>query len=168
MSLSLIFVSQAVSESIEPPAPSPMAKFATVEELARATIESAQLSITVTGIFGTFLSIILTLASILGFKNFFDARRDRKTTEEKFSAATSLSDALVTAQAALTAGSLKIDCNQAIKDLESIEANYPTNRTLHIYLGRLYRRLENYDSAIFALRKFINNIECDPKARNNP
>ncbi len=173
LSLSLSCASQAAPgstalEDREVIAPTPAARIATVEELARASIESAQLSLTVTGIFGSILSIILVLVSLLGFKNLTDVKKNQKETEKKFTSATDLSEALITAQAALAEGSLKIDCGQAIRELESIEADYSTHRTLHIYLGRLYRRLGDYDCAIRALRDFINNLECDPKLRNSP
>jgi tetratricopeptide (TPR) repeat protein len=35
-------------------------------------------------------------------------------------------------------------------------------RSFHVYLGRLYRRVKNYDAAIGILREYINTIETDP------
>lgn len=51
------------------------------------------------------------------------------------------------------------DAPQAIERLEAIKHLFPTNRTLYIYLGRLYRKMKNYDKAIISLREFIENLE---------
>ena len=50
------------------------------------------------------------------------------------------------------------DRPQAIETLESIRQQFPFDRTLHIYLGRLYRGEENYDDAIKVLRNFTTNL----------
>lgn len=49
------------------------------------------------------------------------------------------------------------DCQQATERLERIRPLFKTDRTLHIYLGRLYRKGEKYDDAILVLRSFIKN-----------
>jgi tetratricopeptide (TPR) repeat protein len=51
------------------------------------------------------------------------------------------------------------DTPQAIERLESIREGFPIDRTLHIYLARLYRKLGDYDKAILILREFISNLD---------
>lgn len=53
----------------------------------------------------------------------------------------------------------KFDAGLAIQKLEKIKEKHPTVRTLHIYLGRLYRIIRDYNKAIQALRDFINYLE---------
>lgn len=67
------------------------------------------------------------------------------------------STAIAFADTALCRTSM-MDIQPAIDLLSSIEVAFPLDRTLHIYLGRLYRRLGDYDHAILILRKFIENI----------
>lgn len=55
----------------------------------------------------------------------------------------------------------KADVDVAVGRLEEIKKNNPTDRSAHIYLGRLYRLCKKYDEAIIVLRKFIDNIEAE-------
>jgi len=51
------------------------------------------------------------------------------------------------------------DIPQAVERLNKIKKDFPTDRTVHIYLGRLYRALGKYDESILILREFITNLE---------
>jgi tetratricopeptide (TPR) repeat protein len=61
------------------------------------------------------------------------------------------------AGAALTRDQI-IDVPQAIERLSNIKEKFKDDRTLYIYLGRLFRKLGQYDDAILILREFIRNI----------
>lgn len=50
------------------------------------------------------------------------------------------------------------DIDLAINNLLEIRSKYVRDRTLHIYLGRLYRLRGEYDLAIRVLKDFINTI----------
>lgn len=56
----------------------------------------------------------------------------------------------------------KSDIDKAIENLDSIRSKYKRDRTVHIYLGRLYRLKESYDQAITVLREFIREIDFNP------
>lgn len=66
--------------------------------------------------------------------------------------------ALVTAQTALSRDS-KIDVPYSINLLENIRSERPHDRAIAIYLGRLYRRLGDFDRAILTLRNFIDGLK---------
>ena len=51
------------------------------------------------------------------------------------------------------------DINLAIKELEQLSKTNPTDRTVYIYLGRMFRLKEQYDRAIETLREFVGNVE---------
>lgn len=73
----------------------------------------------------------------------------------------SYSAGLSLAETALS-GKTNIDVSRAIEGLEEIKDSFPTDRTLYIYLGRLYRKAKDYDKAIIVLREFIANLEKAP------
>jgi len=181
LSLSLGCASQTTPAPQKPPAILPQVKAtpyeikATVEDLALKTIESAQMSLTYTGIAATILGVIITIMIVMGVGNFFYSKKTREEaekTKENTKRNWSYSEAISFAQTALRKGEEKevllVDCYPAIQRLKAIEAEFPVDRVLHIYLGRLYRRLRDYDSAIRALRDFITNLECDPKLKIAP
>ena len=51
------------------------------------------------------------------------------------------------------------DIQIAINNLEELKKKFPTDRTLNIYLGRLYRKIDDYDNAILSLREFIKQLD---------
>lgn len=55
------------------------------------------------------------------------------------------------------------DIPQAIERLNKIRSQFRKDRTLHIYLGRLYRALTEYDKAITVLRDFIKAVSGKSK-----
>lgn len=57
-----------------------------------------------------------------------------------------------------------IDVDRAIDELEALRMTHPSDRTTHVYLGRLYRIKKDYDTAINILRKFISNLSTLPNA----
>ncbi|WOO43172.1 hypothetical protein [Rubellicoccus peritrichatus] len=56
------------------------------------------------------------------------------------------------------------DIDPAIEHLKAIQGEYPFDRVLHIYLGRLYRRKGDWDNAIHVLKKYIDNSN----SKDNP
>jgi hypothetical protein len=50
------------------------------------------------------------------------------------------------------------DMKQALIRLKNVVINFPTDRTLNIYLGRLHRWTGDIDSAILSLRRYIEEI----------
>ncbi len=81
--------------------------------------------------------------------------------------AVSFTEAMSFAQTALSRADTTIDVPQAIQALNKVESDFPTHRTLHIYLGRLYKRLGDYDNAILCLRTFIKNLDKQTKGRGS-
>lgn len=78
-----------------------------------------------------------------------------------------LISALALAQAALSSNN-DIDVPFAIQRLERLRKVYRDDRTIAIYLGRLYSRQNNFDAAILVLNEFIKACLLDNKsdARN--
>lgn len=60
------------------------------------------------------------------------------------------------------------DINQAIRGMEDLAELYPTDRTVYIYLGRLFRAKKQYDRAIKVLRTFLVNIDKNSDKLSNP
>jgi tetratricopeptide (TPR) repeat protein len=59
------------------------------------------------------------------------------------------------------------DIDTAIENLKNIQSKYKRDRTLNIYLGRLYRVRQEYDDAINLLRSYIDEIESNPDMFTN-
>lgn len=93
------------------------------------------------------------------------SEKDAKAAIESSHEAITFSDAISFAQTALSREST-IDVRQGIEKLETIESQFPQHRTLHIYLGRLHRRLGDYDSGIQVLRKYIQHVDENAEARH--
>lgn len=70
----------------------------------------------------------------------------------------SLSNALENSYIALNTG-IYTDVKDAIKNLVSFREQFPTHRKLAIILGRLYKKLEEFDDAINVLTVFLRNKE---------
>ena len=68
---------------------------------------------------------------------------------------------MIEAQAALSTKQ-KIDMDKAIENLKKIRDKFKCDRSLNIYLGRLFRWNGNYNDAIMTLRNFIEDIDNNP------
>lgn len=55
------------------------------------------------------------------------------------------------------------DITRAIALLERLKPTFPTDRTLYILLGRLYRKDNRLKDGILVLREFIRNLHLDPE-----
>lgn len=91
-------------------------------------------------------------------KKISESNQKSSSAVEKSLGAINYAEALQFARTALS----KKDNNSpdillAIQRLEKIEPSFPTNRPLHMFLGRLYRKLTQYDKGIEVLRKYIEN-----------
>ncbi|HEY6871781.1 MAG TPA: hypothetical protein VI298_03525 [Geobacteraceae bacterium] len=71
--------------------------------------------------------------------------------------AISYSSGITSAETALSRRDAS-DVYTSIETLEKLKNKFKYDRTIHIYLGRLYRAKGDYDNAILVLRKFINNL----------
>lgn len=101
------------------------------------------------------------------------AQTDKKAEEAKIEAAKSTTrsieySAIITSAAtALARDQVYHDTPEAITNLENIRHFYSLDRTIHIYLGRLYRSMGNYDQAVTILREFIRN-RMEEKNKRGP
>lgn len=86
-----------------------------------------------------------------------ETERSAKTETKK---AVDFSSAMSAAETALSRNNFH-EMPQATKMLETLRPVFPSHRTLHIYLGRLYRKFKEFDKAILMLREFINRLELD-------
>lgn len=80
---------------------------------------------------------------------------------ETMSAATMDYAAGITAADSALRGENMADAKQAIELLLKLESTFPKDRTLHILLGRLYRKIGDLRDAILILRTFIKNLHLD-------
>ncbi|MBI5641177.1 MAG: hypothetical protein HZA17_12200 [Nitrospirae bacterium] len=86
-----------------------------------------------------------------------ETERSAKTESKK---AVDFSSAMSAAETALSRNNF-FEMPQAIAMLEALRPAFPSHRTLHIYLGRLYRMGKKFDKAILVLRDFINALEIE-------
>ena len=77
--------------------------------------------------------------------------------DEKSDASIEYTRVMLQAETALGTKSIG-DVNNSIVNLKEIRGKYSRDRTLHIYLGRLYRIKEEYDASIDILNDFISTI----------
>ena len=82
---------------------------------------------------------------------------------EKSKKAIDYSSAISFAQTALSRKT-NIDVQLSIDQLEAIISDFPTERRLNIYLGRLYRKIGDYNKGIVVLRNFIENLDKETKS----
>lgn len=80
--------------------------------------------------------------------------------DERAQIAAEYSDTITTAITAFEPIVTPQDRDDAIKKLLAISAKHPTNRKIHIMLGRLYRRGEKYDEAVRILAEFLRAKEA--------
>jgi len=92
--------------------------------------------------------------------------KDAKSALESSKEAISFTEAMNFAQTALSRTST-IDVRQAIEKLQAIEPRFMEHRTLHIYLGRLHRRLGDYDAGIIVLRKYVDTVDQNTETRSS-
>jgi len=88
---------------------------------------------------------------------------DKKSAETR-----SYTAAIASAEAAL-ARDVTADVELAIEMLTHLKKKFPIDRTLHIKLGVLFKKLEDYDKAVLTLRDFISELDKEHSSiRKNP
>ncbi len=97
-------------------------------------------------------------------KRLAEAEKNSKEAIETSRSSVSFAEAIACANTALSRDS-SAEQRNAIEKLLSIREGFKRDRTLHIYLGRLYRKLGKYDEAIRVLRDFVNNVNQHKKDR---
>lgn len=79
------------------------------------------------------------------------------TVDKKSTEVMNYSAAVASADAALARNNAS-DIKMAIEMLSNLKNSFPIDRTLHIKLGRLFRKEEDYNKAILTLRDFIDEL----------
>ena len=97
-----------------------------------------------------------------------ETKRAVKNIDKKSDHVKDYSLAIASAETALTRKN-EGDIDLAINRLSDIKEQFPMDRTLHIYLGRLFKVIKDYDRSIATLRDFIEELEKEhDKIGRNP
>lgn len=80
--------------------------------------------------------------------------------------AISYTTAITAAETALSRSEYS-DSPRAIEQLNTLKKTFPLDRMLHIFLGRLYKGMGDFDNAIIILREYIKNISSDKDCKNS-